>query len=1258
MHLQHETFLYGGPSSVPALGPALRSLRRARQGVVVTMHHVVDPGSVDARFTAVHRVRAPWRVARAGLGRVQRTITRGADAVLVHEPGFADVVPDAHVVPHGIDVDPAAGEAAAARARLGLDERFTALCFGFLAPYKGLETALRAANVAGDRVHLVIAGGEHPRMAGDGYADGLRALGPATFAGPVPDADVRDWFAAAEVALFPYPRPHATSGPLALALGAGTPVLLSEALAACAGAPVTLAVPADPVALGGRLATPAADEAARDALAAGVGGAGARSLVAARRAAPPGGLRGGHAMSTVLLAGAFGQRNPGDEALLRAFVQALPGRAIVATSVDPVATEATHGVHAVGSRDGRAVRTRPARQRRRRLRGRHRVQGPAPDQRAPPAGAAALGPGCRDRHHARCASRWRSSASAPARCRGAALARSRAPSSAAPTCSCCATRNRPVCSPTPARHRPSGSAPTPPGRRLTRPRSRAPRATPSSSPSAAWPAAPGSPAAWPSSSRPPPAPGCACACSPGSCPGTATSPTTSPRRSTPTWRSCRRPPTSPTRATSSPAPAWSSALRFHALVAAAAAGTPAVALAHEPKLSGLGRRLGYPVIEPTGPPQALGRAHPRRRRPAAGLGRGDRRRAGPRGAGHGPPARRAQRRALGRVGRRRRPRPRSGGVDRMSATTTVDLRGRPAPPRPALRTLAGEQLLVAGGQLAAGIGNLAFSLVAAAPARPRGVRRPLRLPGAVPARPRAGRQPERRQRPVPGAGRRAARPRPAHRRRRRRRSRPRLAADRGRAAPPGDDGARPGRRRADGRPARARAGPGSTGSGRSRRAAGSLLAEPAVRLAAGVALGAALGPAGAAAGAHARRLGRAAPSPHTPGAGGAPAAAASAPVGTVLAFLGLAIVQNQDVLVANALLPAGEAGRFAVLSTLGGVAAFATTTVPLMLLPRARSGDRRALPAALAVAAALGVAAVAVVAVDPRQLVTGVFGAQYAPAAALAVPYLIAMALLGVSRVVVAHACATGAARPALAVLGGAIALHLGLLLAMGDDAAGVAHATLIASTALAVGTGGAARDPPAHGARARPARAGPPARRTPHGSSPASSPSPSVCASATTHGLWVDEAIQRPPGAAAVRRDARRHGDDDVHPPLHHTLLWITVRVFRHVRSSPCGCRRCWRRRARWCPRCGVGHATLRPPHRLDAAVLATIAPFCVWYSQEARMYAQFMLFAAVAIGAPGPGDPAWPRRDWVLYALATAVLCGRSTSPAPVPSSRSAFA
>jgi polysaccharide pyruvyl transferase WcaK-like protein len=60
-------------------------------------------------------------------------------------------------------------------------------------------------------------------------------------------------------------------------------------------------------------------------------------------------------MAAVLLAGAFGQRNPGDESLLRAFVEGLPDHELVATSVDPVHTETGHGIAAVQSRDVRAV---------------------------------------------------------------------------------------------------------------------------------------------------------------------------------------------------------------------------------------------------------------------------------------------------------------------------------------------------------------------------------------------------------------------------------------------------------------------------------------------------------------------------------------------------------------------------------------------------------------------------------------------------------------------------------------------------------------------------------------------------------------------------------------------------------------------------------------------------------------------------------------------------------------------------------------
>jgi polysaccharide pyruvyl transferase WcaK-like protein len=47
------------------------------------------------------------------------------------------------------------------------------------------------------------------------------------------------------------------------------------------------------------------------------------------------------------------------------------------------------------------------------------------------------------------------------------------------------------------------------------------------------------------------------------------------------------------------------AQRFHALVAAAAAGVPALAVAHEPKLEGLARRLEQPAVAADAPPATL-----------------------------------------------------------------------------------------------------------------------------------------------------------------------------------------------------------------------------------------------------------------------------------------------------------------------------------------------------------------------------------------------------------------------------------------------------------------------------------------------------------------------------------------------------------------------------------------------------------------------------------------------------------------------------
>lgn len=283
VHVQHEAFLYGGPASVPAVLAGLAGLRRAGRGPVVTMHQVVDPRSVDHRFTDMHRVSIPPVAARASLRGMQTAISRTASRVIVHEEAFRRTIPGAVVFPLGGGSTPAGGPAVAARAaalraEAGVpDGGLLALCFGFVAPYKGVELALEAARLAGPEVRLVVAGGEHPRLAGQGYLDGLRdRYGPvAAFTGYIDDADVSPWFLAADVVLLPYPQPFSSSGVLAHAVSHRVPTLVSSALAEVIGFPPEAALPPDPVGVAARLADLAGDRRGLAELAALTAGTGA-----------------------------------------------------------------------------------------------------------------------------------------------------------------------------------------------------------------------------------------------------------------------------------------------------------------------------------------------------------------------------------------------------------------------------------------------------------------------------------------------------------------------------------------------------------------------------------------------------------------------------------------------------------------------------------------------------------------------------------------------------------------------------------------------------------------------------------------------------------------------------------------------------------------------------------------------------------------------------------------------------------------------
>jgi Dolichyl-phosphate-mannose-protein mannosyltransferase len=423
-----------------------------------------------------------------------------------------------------------------------------------------------------------------------------------------------------------------------------------------------------------------------------------------------------------------------------------------------------------------------------------------------------------------------------------------------------------------------------------------------------------------------------------------------------------------------------------------------------------------------------------------------------------------------------------------------------------------------------------------------------------------------------------------------------------------------------------------------RRLVASLGIEPVIRMTIGVALMAAFGAVGAAVGvvlagyaalvvaSGGRRRGAGLAGAAREAAGqparGAPSAATGErspgvnPVDAILVFLALALIQNEDLLFANALLEPGEAGRFAAISTLGGIAAFATATVPLVLLPRAASGAPYALSTALGAAVALGGGALLLVGIAPEAVVSLLFGDRYAPVADVAVPYLMAMALLGVARVLAAHASATGAGRTTLAILGGAVAVHVVLVVMLGSDAEGVATATLASTALLAAALGGAAvlRLPAVRLDLAIPWALF------------VRSHAPEVLGLTVaalglrllvTRGLWLDEATTwyqaSLPSLGIMLDDIR---STDVHPPLHHVVSWFSVRAFGDGEL------------ALRLPSVAAGvalvpalYATARElwdsRTGLIVAALATAAPILVWYSQEARMYSLLLLFAVLAAWA-----------------------------------------
>jgi mannosyltransferase len=143
----------------------------------------------------------------------------------------------------------------------------------------------------------------------------------------------------------------------------------------------------------------------------------------------------------------------------------------------------------------------------------------------------------------------------------------------------------------------------------------------------------------------------------------------------------------------------------------------------------------------------------------------------------------------------------------------------------------------------------------------------------------------------------------------------------------------------------------------------------------------------------------------------------------------------------------------------------------------------------------------------------------------------------------------------------------------------------------------------------------------------------------AIPRGLWLDEAISVHQAHLGLPELIQNLAQTDRHPPLHALILWADMHVFGSsdfaVRLPSVVAGMLVVPALYW-----LGHELYDRRTGLASALLGTVAPLLVWYSQEARDYAVVTLFAVLTVLGCARVLRRGEVADWILYTVSAALL------------------
>lgn len=235
--LSYEVHMFGGLFHNMFFLLTLPLVRLSNKKILIILHQVVQ----DMKEVEKNQLKATILTWCKDL--LYRYILIVSQQVIVFEASLKHNLPGRNitVIPHAVEkVDMVAQDSA--KKKLALDEhKKYILYFGYLSPYKGIDSLLRLWSHRGSLItvkdpqwELIIAGGPNPNHSNNkqymdyvsGVSSQAKKIG-VRVTGVIDEQEIPLYFSACDLVVLPYTAFFSSSGPLSIAFATEKPVLLS-----------------------------------------------------------------------------------------------------------------------------------------------------------------------------------------------------------------------------------------------------------------------------------------------------------------------------------------------------------------------------------------------------------------------------------------------------------------------------------------------------------------------------------------------------------------------------------------------------------------------------------------------------------------------------------------------------------------------------------------------------------------------------------------------------------------------------------------------------------------------------------------------------------------------------------------------------------------------------------------------------------------------------------------------------------------------